>query len=159
MRFRHDQFGDITRTKRQQTVLKAVAKEFMQLKTLPKLPWLIPQIYQMVNTDLPLNKIVLLANSAIHLNSNNIVSQTLPGDFDTENGISYWKVSPEKSRLVAAQLFKEGKTTNIYTNTLTETKVKAVNSQASNQPRDKKKTSTQEMVPENSDNSITVDVN
>lgn len=153
-RFRHDQFGDITRTQRQQTVLKAAAKEFMQLKTLPKLPWLIPQIYHMVNTDLPLNKIILLANSASHYNSNTIVSQTLPGDFDTENGISYWKVSPENSRLVASQLFKEGKTTNVFTNTTTETKVKAENPQTSNN----KKPDTQEIVPKNNNDTITVNI-
>lgn len=111
-RFRHDQFADITRTQRQQTVLKAAGKEFMQLKTLPKLPWLIPQIYNMVETDLPLNKVMILANSAIHFNSNHIISQTLPGEFDTKNGISYWKVSPGRSRIVASQLFTEGKTTS-----------------------------------------------
>lgn len=154
-RFRHDPFGDITRTQRQQTVLKAVAEEFMQLKTLPKLPWLIPQIYHMVNTDLPLNKIVFLANSAIHFNSNTIVSQTLPGDFDTENGISYWKVSLENSRLVTSQLFKEGKTTNVFTNTITETKVKAGDVQNSNI----KKPDAQKIMPENNKDNITVNIN
>lgn len=130
IRFRHDQLGDITRINRQQTILKSLSKELMQINTLSKLPWLIPQIYRMVDTDLPLNKLVLLANSAIHLNSTDVISQTLPGNFATENDISYWKVSKSNCRLVASQLFTQGKTANVFMNDATQTQVKQENFQS-----------------------------
>lgn len=120
IRFRHDQLGDITRTMRQQKLLKAVVSEFMQLKTLPKLPWLIPEIYQMVETDLSEDKLWSLANVFIHINAKEIISETLPGNFYTEKGISYWKVSPEKCRVTTSQLFNNGKTTSIFSDDINQ---------------------------------------
>lgn len=113
-RFRNDAFADISRTSRQQAVLKAMGKEFMQVKTIPKLPWLIPQMVKSVDTNLSPNMIWSLTNVLLRNKNPEILSQTLPGAFVTENGISYWKVDPLQSRSVAKRLFEEGKTSSVF---------------------------------------------
>ncbi|HWQ41344.1 MAG TPA: LCP family protein, partial [Desulfosporosinus sp.] len=113
-RFRNDAFGDISRTARQQAVLKALGKEFMQIKTVPKLPWLIPQISKAVDTNLSVSQLWSLTNVLLHIEKPEISSQTLPGNFLTENNISYWKVDPRKSSVVVKRLFEEGKTSSVF---------------------------------------------
>jgi len=91
-RFRHDALADISRTARQQVVLKAVADETFQLSTIPKLPRIIPQLMNAVETNLSSKDILSLAKVAVGFKTENIVTQTLPGSFLDLDGISYWKV-------------------------------------------------------------------
>ncbi|WP_242876133.1 LCP family protein [Desulfosporosinus hippei] len=109
-RFRHDALADISRTARQQVVLKAVAKEMFQLSTIPKLPFLVPQVMDAVNTSLSSKDILTLAKVAVGFDSSNMVAQTLPGSFLDLEGISYWKVDPLEVKQVVKNLF-QGKTT------------------------------------------------
>lgn len=104
-RFRHDALADISRTARQQVILKAVAKEMFQISTVPKLPFLIPQLMEAVNTNLPAKDILALAKVAVGFDSANVVSQTLPGAFQDINGVSYWKVDPVDVKTVVGNLF------------------------------------------------------
>lgn len=110
-RFRHDALADISRTARQQIVLKAVAKEMFQLSTIPKLPVLVPQVMGMVNTNLSSLDIFRLAKVAAGFQSSNVISQTLPGAFLDLDGVSYWKVDPLEVKKVVKNLF-QGKTTD-----------------------------------------------
>lgn len=104
-RFRHDALGDISRTARQQVVLKAVAKEMFRLSTVPKLPFLIPQLMEAVDTNLSAKDIFALAKVAVGFESENVISQTLPGMFQDLNGVSYWKVDPVEVKKVVKNLF------------------------------------------------------
>ena len=104
-RFRHDALADISRTARQQVVLKAVAKEMFQLKTLPKLPILVPQLMEAVNTNLSAKDIFTLAKVAVGFDSAKVISQTLPGAFQDIDGVSYWKVDPVEVKKVVKNLF------------------------------------------------------
>ena len=113
-RFRHDNLADISRTMRQQAVLKAIAKETLQVKTLAKLPKLLPQVYQAVETDLSLGKMFTFFNLLRQRGDIEIVSQTLPGRFSVDGGISYWKVGISESRAAVRELFNEGKTHSIF---------------------------------------------
>ena len=110
-RFRHDALSDISRTARQQVVLKAVAKEMFQLSTLPKLPFLIPQLMQAVHTNLSAKDILALAKVAIGFQSSNVIAQTLPGSFLDLDGVSYWKVDPIEVKKVVRNLL-QGETTD-----------------------------------------------
>jgi len=110
-RFRHDALADISRTARQQVVLKAVAKEMFQLSTIPKLPFLVPQIKDAVNTNLSSKDMFTLSKVAVGFDSSNVVSQTLPGSFLDLNGVSYWKVDSVEVKKVVEDLF-QGKTTD-----------------------------------------------
>lgn len=110
-RFRHDALADISRTARQQVVLKAVAKEMFQLKTIPKLPVLVPQILKAVQTNLSTMEILKLANVTAGFDSSKVMSQTLPGSFFDLDGVSYWNVDPDEAKKVVRRLF-EGVTTD-----------------------------------------------
>lgn len=110
-RFRHDALADISRTARQQIVLKAVAKEMFQLSTIPKLPLLIPQLLNGVQTNLSSKDIFVLAKVAVRFDKSNMVSQTLPGSFLDIDEVSYWKVDPIEVKKVVSNLF-QGKTTD-----------------------------------------------
>ncbi|WP_018212612.1 LCP family protein [Desulfitobacterium hafniense] len=105
-RFRNDGLGDISRTARQQIVLKAVAGEMLKLGTLPKLPWLIPQLNEAVNTNLQLGDMFKIAKTAVKFKDVEIYTQTLPGSFHDMNGISYWDVDPEQVKEVVSNLLR-----------------------------------------------------
>ncbi|MGI6119420.1 MAG: LCP family protein [Desulfosporosinus sp.] len=113
-RFRHDALADISRTARQQAIIRAIGKEFMQIKTVSKLPWLIPQIAKSVDTNLSIAQLWTMSNFLLHIKNPEISSQTLPGKFLVENDISYWKVNPEKSRVIVKRLFEEGKSSSTF---------------------------------------------
>ncbi|CAA7602069.1 cell envelope-related function transcriptional attenuator common domain protein [Acididesulfobacillus acetoxydans] len=114
VRFRYDRLADIARTMRQQTLLKAVAKEVWQVKTLPKLPWLIPEVYRAVHTDLPLSTLLTWGGALSRYSDLEVVSQTLPGSFAMENGISYWRVDRAQSRRVVQELFERGQKSPVF---------------------------------------------
>lgn len=113
-RFRQDALADISRTARQQAVIKAIGKEFLQVKTIPKLPWLVPQIVKSVETNLSLTQLWGMTNYLLRNENPEIASQTLPGNFLIENDISYWKVNSQKSRAIVKRLFEEGKTSSAF---------------------------------------------
>jgi len=113
-RFRQDALGDITRTARQQAVIKAIGKEFMQVKSVTKLPWLIPRIAKSVETNLSVGQLWGMTNFLLHNENPEISSQTLPGNFLVEKDISYWKVNPLKSHAVVKKLFEEGETSSTF---------------------------------------------
>ncbi len=113
-RFRQDALADISRTARQQAVIKAMGKEFLQVKTIPKLPWLVPQIAKSVETNLSITQLFTITNYLRRIENPEISSQTLPGNFLIEDDISYWKVNPQKSRVVVKRLFEEGKTSSTF---------------------------------------------
>lgn len=103
-RFRHDALADISRTARQQVVLKAVAKEMFQLSTIPKLPFLVPQFMQAIHTNLSVKDILTLGKTAVGFDSANVVSQTLPGSFLNVDGISYWSVDQTEVKKIVQNL-------------------------------------------------------
>lgn len=103
-RYRNDAMADIGRTARQQNVLKAVAREGLQASTITKLPQLIPQVMEIVETDLKLSDMLKLARAAASFDSSNIVSQTLPGVGLYLDGISFWEVNREQAREIAENL-------------------------------------------------------
>lgn len=113
VRYRNDDLGDITRTERQLKFLKALAAEVMQADTLLKLPQLIPQINKSLRTNLGLKQMITLARAAKKFDQMEIVTQTLPGRFLEQGGLSYWAVDPQQARQVALSLFKEGQVTKV----------------------------------------------
>jgi polyisoprenyl-teichoic acid--peptidoglycan teichoic acid transferase len=129
-RFRHDTYGDITRTARQQIVLKAVAKKLMQPGTITKIPTLVSQFSAVVDTNLPPADLLTLAKVAVNYDSSKVISQTLPGYFFDDEGISYWGVDPANVKKVVADLFNNGTALGNDPNTLITASVEA----SSNKP-------------------------
>jgi LCP family protein required for cell wall assembly len=110
VRYRGDPLGDITRTQRQQKFLVALAREMLQPATILKLPRLIPQLRDSVDTNLGLSEMLALARLAQNLENLDLVTQTLPGYFLNLDGGSYWYVDPGQARRVMAELW-EGRST------------------------------------------------
>ncbi len=103
-RWRGDSLADISRTARQQNVLKAVAKEMMQVSTLTKIPKLVPQLMDAIQTDLSVADILKLSKVATAFDSSNVISQTLPGVFLDFDEISYWEVNVEQAKQTSKNL-------------------------------------------------------
>lgn len=112
VRFRHEALGDISRTQRQQKMLKALAEESLQWSNLPKLPKLIPALRETVETDLTTKELFYLAALAKQLDEQDIITQTLPGSFPT-SGVGYWKVDQERAKTVVEELFNGQKMATI----------------------------------------------
>jgi LCP family protein required for cell wall assembly len=96
VRFREFQLGDIGRTMDQQMLLKALAKRILSPGGLIRLPLAVPQLSKAVVTNLPARDLLYFVRIARRLDTQNpkVLSETLPGDYLTAGGISYWYVVP-----------------------------------------------------------------
>lgn len=108
VRFRHDALGDVGRTQRQQHFLKAVAEAALKPSVVVKLPQLMKDINQAVQTDMSVSEMAKYASMARDFGQLEIVSQTLPGQFYNNHG-SYWKHDATIARTLVADLMN-GKT-------------------------------------------------
>jgi len=113
VRYRGDAMGDITRTQRQLKLLTAIGEKLMTADSITKLPRLVPELYRNVETNIGLKQALALARAAKNLDNIQIVTQTLPGRFLDENGISYWYVDPGQARKVVTAFFEEGKVVEV----------------------------------------------
>jgi len=103
IRFRHDRLGDIGRIRRQQKFIKAVMDKILTPKVIFKIPKLIKQLSDNIETDLPMTKGLKLAmeltDEIRDFNRSKIKMETLPGTPKYADGISYWV--PDKAKLEA----------------------------------------------------------
>ena len=106
VRYRGGPTADIGRTENQQKFIKALAAEMLQTKTILRLPQLIPELYENVRTNLPLQDMIHLANMAPDLELDNIATQTLPGYSFTDpiTGASYWEADKKMAKTLIADL-------------------------------------------------------
>jgi len=107
-RFRETQQGDIGRTARQQNLLKALARQLGRKQNVARLPRLLAQLRENVQSNISLSDIVYLANLVPGLREDDIINQTLPGYHyvDPYSGASYWEVDREIARSIIDSLFK-----------------------------------------------------
>lgn len=108
VRYRSDAMGDISRVSRQQTLLKAIYTEFTENGGWLKLPRLVPAVYKAVETDLSSTQLLRLTVFIKGLNGDSISSETLPGDFMTMNGTSYWQVNEAELAELTDTVFGDG---------------------------------------------------
>jgi hypothetical protein len=85
--------------------MKALAKEMFKPSTIIKLPMLVPKLMAAVDTNLGVGDAVLVAKAASSLDSNNMMTATLPGVFYNYKGVSYWKIDQTKAEVVLQELF------------------------------------------------------
>ncbi|HWQ72092.1 MAG TPA: LCP family protein [Desulfitobacteriaceae bacterium] len=105
-RFRNDALADITRTARQQAILKGIAEKAREPANILKIPALVPKMIKTVETNLPVSDLLKIAQAAVKLDNTKIVSQTLPGYFLTLDNISYWGVDYDETKEVLKNLFQ-----------------------------------------------------
>lgn len=90
VRFRHDALGDIGRIKRQQQFMKALLQKIANQALSTKMPTLLKEILQALQTDLPAEEALKLAMYFRDIPPQNIRFFTLPGKPAVLSGVSYW---------------------------------------------------------------------
>lgn len=106
VRYRTLPTADIGRTENQQKFIKALAAEMLQTKTILRLPQLIPELYENVKTNIPLQDMIYLGQMTQKLDLENIIALTLPGYFltDSQTGASYWEADKKIAKTLIADL-------------------------------------------------------
>ena len=123
VRYRDYAMGDIDRTSQQQVFIKALAKEVLQAKTIPKLPKLIKDLNKYIETDMKVTEMLRIASWAPGFKAEEVVAQTLPGAFYDqvdENGTllqSYWQVDKKQAAGLLGTMF-EGETIAVVQNAI-----------------------------------------
>lgn len=108
VRFRHDAESDVGRMRRQQQMIKAVAKEMLRPSTLLKLPQLIPACFNAVRTDLTLSQVLKLANIARKFSPDNVKSQgSISGEEFVHNEVDYEKADVVELRTMIYHFFTD----------------------------------------------------
>ena len=119
-RYRNDELADIGRTARQQKVIKAVIAEALQASTIPKLPQLLSQVNEMVETNLKLKDIIKLSKAAAAFDSSNVISLTLPGAGIYLDHISFWEVNRTIAKQTVQNLLLGITTDRVFSNAVVD---------------------------------------
>ncbi len=91
LRFRYDDFGDISRVQRQQMLMRAAVEQTLKPATVVKIPKLLSVIQSHLDTNLSVRELMALSNFASKIDRHNIKMMMLPGDFNSGNEpVSYW---------------------------------------------------------------------
>ena len=97
-----DSEGDIGRVKRQQKFIAAVVDKLTSPAIIPKVPTLIKETFDAVNTDLSMRQMLELAGSLADAYKNGIEMDMVPGHPLYIDDISYWIPDVEMVRLSVA---------------------------------------------------------
>jgi len=85
-----DERGDIGRIERQQEFVDAVFAKVLSPAIITKIPGIIKEVNDAINTNIPVKDITPFLNTAKEINLNQIETKMLPGAPKYINGISYW---------------------------------------------------------------------
>ncbi|GFE71003.1 LCP family protein [Chroococcus sp. FPU101] len=110
LRFRYDEYGDIGRVQRQQTLMRAIIEQALKPQTLLRIPDILKVTQAHLDTNLTLEELVALAGFAAQTKRSDVQMLMLPGEFngDGRQGVSYWLPNLEKIQNLAAQYFNQG---------------------------------------------------
>jgi polyisoprenyl-teichoic acid--peptidoglycan teichoic acid transferase len=94
MRYRHDDLGDIGRVQRQQTLMRSLMEQKLNLATVAKIPDILHVLKRNVDTNLSLEEILAVSAFAAKVGRANTKMLMVPGRFSTadEFALSYWLV-------------------------------------------------------------------
>ena len=90
VRFRGDELGDIGRVQCQQKFLRAAAEQMFSFQNITKIGAIMDTIDKYIDTDLNTVTMLKAANSFKIFGDDKIKTCMLYGQFDDEDGISYW---------------------------------------------------------------------
>lgn len=126
VRYRRYPNGDIDRVKVQQDVLKELVKQKLNPLIINKVPEIFGIVQDNIDTDMSIALATQIAKNILDANSSEagIETFTVPGDFKTIDGLSYWEASlPQLDKLVAEN-FGYGETVVIDTDAKVSTETK-----------------------------------
>ena len=91
VRFRSDGRGDIGRIERQQHFLKLLMDKMLRVQTLWKVPELIGELRENVQTDLSLKDMITLATELKDISADDLHAAMIPGEPTYIEELSYWQ--------------------------------------------------------------------
>jgi len=95
-RWRGDAEGDISRTRRQQTLILAIVKKAAAPSSWPLLPSLLADFRSTITTDISAMRVPFLGAAMLLGVSRGVETKTLPGKASMVNGGSYWVTDPKE---------------------------------------------------------------
>lgn len=118
LRFRYDEYGDIGRVQRQQTLMRAIVEQTLKPQVLLKIPDIISTIQSHIDTNLTVEELVALAGFASQTERSNVQMLMLPGAFsgDGKHEVSYWLPNRRGIEALVAQHFDRGDSDEDLTN-------------------------------------------
>ena len=91
LRYRYDDYGDISRVQRQQMLMRSVVEQTLKPATVVKIPKILSVIQSHLDTNLTVKELMALANFASERDRSNINMMMLPGNFNSgDEKVSYW---------------------------------------------------------------------
>ena len=114
VRFR-DRLGDISlvdptnqqydgRVERQRQFIAATIEQLLRPSSITKLPSLVQQVWNMVDTNVSLDKVLPLAVAATRFSEDKVQTSVVPGTAGTMGGASYWLPDSQRLTNVTASL-------------------------------------------------------
>ena len=98
--------GDIGRIERQQKFIDAVLAKVISPTIIPKIPGILKEVNNAVNTNIPLQDITPFLNTAKNINLNNIETKMLPGKAKYIDGLSYWVPDMQAAEIMVDNLIR-----------------------------------------------------
>jgi LCP family protein required for cell wall assembly len=110
LRFRYDQYGDIGRVQRQQTLMQAMVEQSLSPAMLARLPRILSIIQDHVDTNLSVEELVALVGFASRVDRSEVQMLMLPGEFGDPNSgnYSYWVPNFDGIDQMIEQYFDHG---------------------------------------------------
>ncbi|BAW97331.1 cell envelope-related transcriptional attenuator domain containing protein [[Synechococcus] sp. NIES-970] len=109
LRFRYDEFGDIGRVQRQQSLIRAVLEQGLTPSNLVRFPQIMSIIQSHIDTNLSVQELIALAGFASQVNRSDMQMVMLPGEFSgdgRDGNVSYWLPHRNSISRVMAQHFE-----------------------------------------------------
>lgn len=107
LRYRSYQNGDLGRVEAQQYFMKELIKQTLQPKNILNLNKLIKTYYDYVETDISLPTVLKSALHAKNMDTENIITETIPGDAKYLNGISYLIYDRGETAELVEEMFED----------------------------------------------------
>ncbi len=96
VRFRYDQMGDLGRIKRQQNLVNAIIDKVMNFDSMAKIPKIITNLTEYINTDMKTNEIISFAGIMKDIDRENIWVETIQGEPQYIDSVSYLVVQEQE---------------------------------------------------------------
>jgi LCP family protein required for cell wall assembly len=97
--------SDVARVQRQQKMLMAIFEKMMSANQLGNIPSIYNQIQENIDTNLSFTQISALALMALRINSSDIATHYVEGQFLDMDSLSYWGISTSKLKKLVKDVF------------------------------------------------------
>lgn len=101
------EIGDIGRIEMQQMFMKELVKQTLKPKNILKIPSFIETYYDYVETNIPLTLMAKGALSAKNIDTENMVTNTVPGSGKKIANLHYWIYNVDETKEIVREMFKD----------------------------------------------------